>query len=118
MAPCQAPLSSLPAEWSATRNVRSQASDSAHGASQLLRLGWRGVQLNFEDPAQLAADLHAQGFRAVWMIDPGISATPGYFAYDSGAEQDAWILKKDGKPFIGAHIRRPGRPAFWIVQLL
>ncbi|GAQ86902.1 Glucosidase II catalytic (alpha) subunit and related enzymes [Klebsormidium nitens] len=58
-------------------------------------------KLNFADPKQLAADLHEQGFRAVWMIDPGISATPGYFAYDSGAQQDAWILKKDGKPFIG-----------------
>jgi hypothetical protein len=59
------------------------------------------VQLKFSDPKQLADDLHGQGFQAVWMIDPGISATPGYFAYDSGTKEGAWVLKKDGKPFIG-----------------
>lgn len=71
------------------------------------------VQLKFSDPKQLADDLHGQGFQAVWMIDPGISATPGYFAYDSGTKEDAWVLKKDGKPFIGKERRLCPRLVAW-----
>lgn len=46
-------------------------------------------------------ELHAIGFKAVWMLDPGIKNEKGYFAYDSGSEHDVWILKEDGKPFVG-----------------
>ncbi|MQL84286.1 hypothetical protein Taro_016804, partial [Colocasia esculenta] len=35
------------------------------------------------------------------MLDPGIKHEPSYFVYDSGSENDVWILKEDGKPFIG-----------------
>ncbi|MQL93090.1 hypothetical protein Taro_025724 [Colocasia esculenta] len=58
-------------------------------------------QEHFPDPKSLFRDLHAIGFNAVWMLDPGIKHEPGYFVYDSGSENDVWILKEDGKPFIG-----------------
>lgn len=46
-------------------------------------------------------DLHASGFNAIWMLDPGIKSEEGYFVYESGSENDAWIKKADGKPFVG-----------------
>lgn len=38
----------------------------------------------FPDPRKLNEDLHAEGFKTVWMIDPGIKAEPGYRVYDEG----------------------------------
>lgn len=35
------------------------------------------------------------------MLDPGIKHEEGYFIYDSGSENDAWVLKADGSPFVG-----------------
>lgn len=35
----------------------------------------------FPDPRGLNDDLHAMGFRTVWMIDPGLKKDPEYFAY-------------------------------------
>ncbi|CAA6669562.1 unnamed protein product [Spirodela intermedia] len=55
----------------------------------------------FPDPKSLFRDLHARGFNAIWMLDPGIKREPGYFVYDSGCEKDAWILKEDQEPFVG-----------------
>lgn len=55
----------------------------------------------FPDPQGLAKDLHGEGFKAVWMLDPGIKSENGYFVYDSGSSQDAWILKSDGNPYVG-----------------
>ncbi|KAJ4930487.1 hypothetical protein NE237_008305 [Protea cynaroides] len=46
-------------------------------------------------------DLHRNGFKAIWMLDPGIKYEKGYFVYDSGSEEDHWILKADGAPFTG-----------------
>lgn len=46
-------------------------------------------------------DLHASGFNAIWMLDPGIKSEEGYFVYESGSENDAWIKKANGKPFVG-----------------
>lgn len=56
---------------------------------------------HFPNPKQLNADLHAQGFHTVWMIDPGIKAEPGYFVYDQGMEKNAWVQRKDGSTFEG-----------------
>jgi len=36
----------------------------------------------FADPTKLNADLESQGFKAVWMINPGIADLPGYFVRD------------------------------------
>ncbi|VFQ64944.1 unnamed protein product [Cuscuta campestris] len=58
-------------------------------------------QEHFPDPKSLVHDLHQSGFKAIWMIDPGIKCEKGYFVYDSGCEKDLWIQTADGKPFVG-----------------
>lgn len=55
----------------------------------------------FPDPKSLASDLHTIGFNAIWMLDPGIKHDPGYFVYDSGTENDTWVLNKDKQTFVG-----------------
>ncbi|KAF6138738.1 hypothetical protein GIB67_040870 [Kingdonia uniflora] len=55
----------------------------------------------FSDPKSLVSDLHQNGFKAIWMLDPGIKQEDGYSVYDSGSENDVWILKSDGKPYVG-----------------
>ncbi|XP_020262392.1 LOW QUALITY PROTEIN: uncharacterized protein LOC109838352 [Asparagus officinalis] len=46
-------------------------------------------------------DLHAIGFKAIWMLDPGIKNEEGYFVYDSGSDNDVWIKNAEGNPFVG-----------------
>lgn len=49
----------------------------------------------FPDPRGLAAELAAQGFRGVWMLDPGIKReleAGAYATYESGTAQDVWVL--------------------------
>ncbi|KAK4401021.1 Alpha-glucosidase 2 [Sesamum angolense] len=53
------------------------------------------------DPKTLAEDLHQHGFKAIWMLDPGIKKEEGYFVYDSGSKRDIWIQTADGKTFVG-----------------
>ncbi|GFZ16314.1 heteroglycan glucosidase 1 [Actinidia rufa] len=55
----------------------------------------------FPDPRSLVEDLHLNGFKAIWMLDPGIKQEEGYFVYDSGSEKDIWIQTANGKPFVG-----------------
>ncbi|KAI8530785.1 hypothetical protein RHMOL_Rhmol11G0086200 [Rhododendron molle] len=55
----------------------------------------------FPNPKSLVEDLHLTGFKAIWMLDPGIKHEQGYFVYDSGTERDVWIQTVDGKPFVG-----------------
>jgi len=55
----------------------------------------------FPDPEGLNAFLHNRGFKAVWMIDPGVKADPGYSVYDSGTEQDVWVHTAFGAPYHG-----------------
>ncbi|KAG8382052.1 hypothetical protein BUALT_Bualt05G0036400 [Buddleja alternifolia] len=55
----------------------------------------------FPDPKSLVDDLHQNGFKAIWMLDPGIKNEKGYFVYDSGSKGDVWIQTADGKPFVG-----------------
>ncbi|XP_071917393.1 uncharacterized protein [Coffea arabica] len=55
----------------------------------------------FPDPKCLVDNLHQNGFKAIWMLDPGIKFEKGYFVYDSGSEKDIWIQTADGKPFVG-----------------
>ncbi|OJV40716.1 MAG: alpha-glucosidase [Bacteroidales bacterium 36-12] len=58
---------------------------------------------NFPDPRALNDDLHKKGFKAVYMIDPGVKFDPntGYSIYDSGTANDVWIKKPDGTDFYG-----------------
>ncbi|GJT89619.1 alpha-glucosidase 2 [Tanacetum coccineum] len=58
-------------------------------------------QETFPNPKSLADDLHEGGFKAIWMLDPGIKHEKGYFVYDSGSEKDLWVQTADGKPFVG-----------------
>uniref|UniRef100_J3MK77 Uncharacterized protein n=2 Tax=Oryza brachyantha TaxID=4533 RepID=J3MK77_ORYBR len=55
----------------------------------------------FPDPKCMVDDLHSIGCKAIWMLDPGIKNESGYFAYDSGSENDVWVQKKDNTPFVG-----------------
>ncbi|PIA58697.1 hypothetical protein AQUCO_00500561v1 [Aquilegia coerulea] len=54
----------------------------------------------FSNPQVLVNDLHLNGFKAIWMLDPGIKQEEGYFVYDSGSKNDVWVLKEDGKPYV------------------
>ncbi|KAL6279341.1 hypothetical protein ACE6H2_016222 [Prunus campanulata] len=55
----------------------------------------------FPDPKSLVKGLNQNGFKAIWMLDPGIKQEDGYFVYDSGSKNDVWISKADGRPFVG-----------------
>jgi alpha-glucosidase len=55
----------------------------------------------FPDPGQLIADLHAEGFKVVTMIDPGIKVDPDYWVYADGREQDVFCKYPDGRLFSG-----------------
>uniref|UniRef100_F6HJ60 Glycoside hydrolase family 31 TIM barrel domain-containing protein n=1 Tax=Vitis vinifera TaxID=29760 RepID=F6HJ60_VITVI len=57
-------------------------------------------QERFSDPKSLVKDLHLNGFKAIWMLDPGIKQEDGYFVYDSDSANDVWIHKADGTPFV------------------
>ncbi|KAK9100040.1 hypothetical protein Scep_023470 [Stephania cephalantha] len=54
----------------------------------------------FPNPKALVNELHLNGFKAIWMLDPGIKHEEGYFVYDSGSKGDVWIQNVDGKPFV------------------
>lgn len=53
----------------------------------------------FPDPAKLNADLHAMGFRTVWMIDPGLAVDPEYAVYKQG--HDAKFFVKATRDEVG-----------------
>uniref|UniRef100_A0A0E0AIW7 Glycoside hydrolase family 31 N-terminal domain-containing protein n=1 Tax=Oryza glumipatula TaxID=40148 RepID=A0A0E0AIW7_9ORYZ len=55
----------------------------------------------FPDPKSMVDDLHSIGCKAIWMLDPGIKKEEGYFVYETGSENEVWIQKADGSPFIG-----------------
>ncbi|XP_024514989.1 uncharacterized protein LOC9649481 isoform X2 [Selaginella moellendorffii] len=55
----------------------------------------------FPDPIGLATTLRGRGFKAVWMIDPGIKKDEDYFIYNEGCSEDAWVVDASGKHFIG-----------------
>lgn len=55
----------------------------------------------FPNPKLLVNDLHQNGFKAIWMLDPGIKKEEGYTVYDSGSQNDVWIQTADGKPYVG-----------------
>lgn len=55
----------------------------------------------FPDPARLIADLHAQGFKVVTIIDPGVKADRRYGIFQDGLERAAFCRYPDGRLFIG-----------------
>ncbi|HEX7136400.1 MAG TPA: glycoside hydrolase family 31 protein [Vicinamibacterales bacterium] len=50
----------------------------------------------FPDPAKMLADLRAQGFRVVTIVDPHPPKEKGYAPYDSGLAVDAFVKNPDG----------------------
>ncbi len=57
----------------------------------------------FPDPARLCADLAAQGFKVVTIIDPGVKYDPhnNYRVFDEGEKNDYFVRKADGELFHG-----------------
>jgi len=55
----------------------------------------------FADPLGLTRELRDQGFRNVWILDPGIRREPGHFVYDQGTRGDHWVKSANGEPFVG-----------------
>lgn len=56
----------------------------------------------FGDPLSLSRDLHARGFKTVWMIDPGIKVDPNYFVYSQGVAGDHFLKNADGGDYHGS----------------
>lgn len=56
---------------------------------------------NFPNPAKLNADLHAQGYHTVFMIDPGVKVDNNYAVYASGKANDVWVKDPAGKEYHG-----------------
>lgn len=55
----------------------------------------------FPDPPRLLADLEAQGFKVVPIIDPGIKIEEGYDVYDEGLRNGSFATYPDGTPYAG-----------------
>ncbi|MCS7283479.1 MAG: glycosyl hydrolase, partial [Anaerolineae bacterium] len=55
----------------------------------------------FPDPKGLIADLHAQGFKVITIIDPGVKADRNYWVFQDGLRQGMFCRYPDGRVFIG-----------------
>jgi alpha-glucosidase len=55
----------------------------------------------FPNPAGLNEHLHEQGFKTVWMIDPGIKVDPDDAVYETGREGDHFVRDGRGGEFHG-----------------
>ncbi len=55
----------------------------------------------FPNPLSFNDDLHALGYRTVWMIDPGVKVESGYFVDDQGSAGDHWIYDAGGSWYTG-----------------
>lgn len=51
----------------------------------------------FPDPSKLIADLRAEGFRVVLIVDPGVKVDPNYYAYTQGQAGGHFVKTADGK---------------------
>ncbi|MFN9132138.1 MAG: TIM-barrel domain-containing protein [Phycisphaerales bacterium] len=58
-------------------------------------------QSNFPNVTQLNSDLENQGFRTVWMINPGVKQESGYFVHDQGNAGDHWVKRSNNTNFVG-----------------
>jgi len=59
-------------------------------------------KIGFPDPGALLADLRAEGFRVVTIVDPGIKADPTYSVYKEGADKEYFCKLPDGSVYTGA----------------
>ncbi|HVF68397.1 MAG TPA: glycoside hydrolase family 31 protein, partial [Pyrinomonadaceae bacterium] len=52
---------------------------------------------HFPDPRKLIADLRAEGFRVVLIVDPGVKVDPDYYAYQQGQAGGHFVKTADGR---------------------
>ncbi len=64
----------------------------------------------FPRPKQLAADLSADGFHPITIVDPGVKVDEGYKIYDEGREGNHFVKHSNGEEYNGKVW--PGRSAF------
>ncbi|RYJ44985.1 TIM-barrel domain-containing protein [Flavobacterium beibuense] len=55
----------------------------------------------FPNPKGLNDKLHQKGFKAVYMIDPGVKVDENYHIYQSGTKNDIWVKNPDGTEYHG-----------------
>ncbi len=55
----------------------------------------------FPDPGKMIADLRAQGFHVVTIVDPHPTKEPGYRVYDEGVAGGHFVKNRDGSLFEG-----------------
>ncbi|MDF7822778.1 glycoside hydrolase family 31 protein [Pontiellaceae bacterium B12227] len=58
-------------------------------------------QKRFPDPTGLNNYLHGNGFKTVWMIDPGVKVDADYSVYQSGTKNDVWVRDAQGGEYHG-----------------
>ncbi len=66
--------------------------------------GFRVFTINdtdFPDPKRMNDFLHDNGFKSVYMIDPGVKVDNDYFVYATGKENDVFVKDAYGKEFHG-----------------
>ncbi len=56
---------------------------------------------HFPNPRKLNADLGAQGWKRVWMINPGVKDEPGFFVRDQLLAGGLYVKTPGGEPFRG-----------------
>jgi len=57
--------------------------------------------IRFPNPKRLNDNLHKKGFRAVYMIDPGVKVDQGYSVYQSGSVNQVWVMKNKTEEYHG-----------------
>jgi len=57
--------------------------------------------VKFADPAGLNRDLHALGFKTIWMIDPGLKHDPEYAVYKAGRDAGHFLQNVYGGEYHG-----------------
>ncbi|MFC5684040.1 TIM-barrel domain-containing protein [Flavobacterium sp. MAHUQ-51] len=57
--------------------------------------------IRFSNPKRLNDNLHSKGFKAVYMIDPGVKVDKDYSIYQSGTKNDVWVRKNNGEEYHG-----------------
>lgn len=55
----------------------------------------------FPDPARMLAELRAEGFRVICIVDPGVKVDPGYAVHDSGLAHGVFCALPDGRLLVG-----------------
>lgn len=64
----------------------------------------------FPNPRQMVADLAADGFKTITIVDPGVKVDARYEVFQQGIRDDHFVCHPDGELFIGTVW--PGRTAF------